>query len=82
MGAGLVLIAGVLSFGNDWLQTGKVNFRIPVATLIGAWLVGELGNLDSKAGTSLGVMVLIAAASTPLKGKSPIQEIASVVPKG
>lgn len=80
MGAGLVLIAGILSFSNDWLQTGQVNWRIPIATLIGGWLVGELSALDNNAGTSLGVMVLIAAATAPLNGKSPVEELSSVLP--
>lgn len=80
MGAGLVLIAGILSFSNEWLQTGKVNWRVPIATLVGGWLVGELSALDNNAGTSLGVMVLIAAATTSLNGKSAVDEIASVLP--
>lgn len=79
---GLMLVAGTISFGNEWLQTGKVNFRIPVATLAaGAFLAG-LEKIYPKAAVGLTVIVLITVIMTPLNGKSPMQELVSVVGKG
>jgi hypothetical protein len=79
---GLMLIAGSISFSNEWLQTGKFNFRIPIATLAaGAFLAG-VEKLYPKAATGLTVIILITVLVTPLNGKSPIQEFASVIGKG
>jgi hypothetical protein len=80
-GPGLVLLAGTLTFGNEWLQTGQVNYRVPIATLGGAWLISGISDISSKTGTILGLMVLIVAASTPFGGKSPFQELSSAIPK-
>lgn len=80
-GAALVLAAGLMTFGNEWLQTDKINWRVPVATLLGAGFVGLIGNFSPGAGNGLGTMVLIAAATVPINGKSPVQELAATVPK-
>lgn len=80
-GPALVLTAGVMTFGNEWLQTGQLNWRVPVATLLGAGAIGAIGALSPGAANSLGVMVLIAAASTQFNGKSAIQEISSSLPR-
>jgi hypothetical protein len=78
-GMKLVLVAGTLTFTNDWVQTRAINWRVPVATVLAAAAVAGIGKVSSGGATSLGVMAVIVAAATPLNGKSPIQEIASVV---
>jgi hypothetical protein len=78
-GMKLVLIAGTLTFGNEWYQSHEINWRVPVATVLAAAAVGAVGSISPNGGTGLGVMALIVAAATPLNGKSPIQQIASVV---
>lgn len=75
----LVLLAGTLTFSNEWLQTHEINWRVPVATVLAAAVTAGIGKLSSGAATSLGLMALIVAAATPINGKSPIQEIGSVV---
>lgn len=75
----LVLLAGTLTFSNDWLQTREINWRVPVATVLAAAAVAGVGRVSPGGATSLGVMALIVAAATPLNGKSPIQQINSVV---
>lgn len=77
----LVLTAGVLTFGNEWLQTGQLNWRVPIATLLGAGILGAIGAISAGAANGLGVMVLIAAANTQFNGKSAVQEFASSLPK-
>jgi hypothetical protein len=76
-----VLAAGTMTFGNEWLQTGNVNWRVPVATLLGAGMIGVIGMASASAGTTLGVMVFIAAASMKSNGKSAIDELASNLPR-
>jgi hypothetical protein len=78
-GMKLVLLAGTLTFTNEWIQTRGINWRVPVATVLAAAAVAGVGKVSSGGATSLGVMALIVAAATPLNGKSPIQEIALVV---
>lgn len=75
----LVLLAGTLTFTNDWLQTREINWRVPVATVLAAAATAGVGRVSPGGATSLGVMALIVAAATPLNGKSPIQQINSVV---
>lgn len=80
-GPAFVLAAGGLTFGNEWLQTGQVNWRVPIATLLGAGAIGVVGIVSAAAGNALGVMVLIAAASMKSNGKSAIDELASNLPR-
>jgi hypothetical protein len=75
----LVLLAGTLTFGNEWYQTHEINWRVPVATVLAAAGTAGLGRVSPGGAAGIGVMALIVAAATPLNGKSPIQELASVV---
>jgi hypothetical protein len=79
-GPNLVLLAGTATFGNEWLQTGNVNWQIPIATLLGALALSVIDKISAGASTGLGAMVLIGALATPINGKSPIQEIQSNFP--
>jgi hypothetical protein len=77
----LVLLAGTLTFANEWLQTREVNWRIPVATVLAGAATAGIGQVSPGGAVSLGVMALIVAAVTPLNGRSPVQEISAVVNK-
>jgi len=79
-GPPLVLAAGAITFGNEWMQTGNVNWRVPIATLLGAGAIGVIGMASASAGTTLGVMVFIAAATIRSNGKSAIDELSSNLP--
>jgi hypothetical protein len=74
-GVGLVLAAGTMTFGNEWLQTQGLNFRVPIATLLLAGMDGALSALSPKAGVAFGAIVFIGALTVPLNGKSPISEL-------
>jgi hypothetical protein len=78
-GMKLVLLAGTLTLANEWLQTKDINWRVPVATVLAAAALGAIGKVSPNGATALGVMALIVAAATPLKGKSPIQQINATV---
>jgi hypothetical protein len=80
-GMKLVLLAGGLTFSNEWLQTRTVNWRVPVATVLAAAVTSGIGKVSPNGGIGIGIMALIVAAATPLNGKSPIQEIGSVINK-
>jgi hypothetical protein len=80
-GMKLVLLAGTLTFANEWLQTQQINWRVPVATAFAAVAVAGVGKVSPGGATSLGLMALIVAAATPLNGVSPIQELGAVINK-
>lgn len=74
----IILVAGTMTFTNEWYQTKKINWRVPVATLLlGAGFDG-LSQLDSKVANMLAVMVLIGAGLTQFNGKSAAGTLASL----
>jgi hypothetical protein len=78
-GTGLVVTAGTLTFGNEWFQTGKLNWRVPIATLLAAGAIGGVSKASPKGSAALGVMVLIGALVTPFHGKAPIGLAADIL---
>lgn len=78
-GMKLVVAAGALTFGNEWYQSHELNWRVLVATALAAAGTAGVGKLSPGAGTSLGVMALIVAAVTPFSGKSPVQQLQTIV---
>jgi hypothetical protein len=78
-GMKLVLLAGTLTFTNEWLQTREINWRVPVAAALAAVGVSAFSHVSPGGATALGVMALIVAAATPLNGKSPIQEFGAFI---
>lgn len=78
-GMKFVLVAGTMSFGNEWFQTKKVNWRIPVATVLAGAATAGIGRVSPGGAASLGVMAIIVASTTSLNGKSPIEELLTVV---
>jgi hypothetical protein len=78
-GMKLVLVAGSMTFANEWYQAHEINWRIPVATVLAAAIVAGVGKVSPGGGAGLGVMALIVAAVTPLNGKSPVQQLTTIV---
>lgn len=79
---GIILIAGTLTFANEWYQVDTINWRVPIATFGAAWLMSGIAEVSDKAATGLSVMALIVALVTPFGGKSVVQEMANVVGPG
>lgn len=77
---GIMLVVGTVSFGNEWLQTGKPNWRIPVATLLSALVLDAIEKVSPTAAIGLASIALITVILTPLNGKSPLQEAMTVLP--
>ena len=78
---GIVLVAGGMTFANEWYQTGKVNWRVPIATLLAGAVIDGVSKFDDKAGIGLAVMVLIVASITKFGGKSVIDTVNQVFTK-
>jgi hypothetical protein len=76
---GLILIAGTATFATEWYNTKKVNFKVPVATLLAAAVFDGFAKLDDKAAIGIAVMVLLGALTTKWGGKSAVETVASAM---
>lgn len=79
-GSNLVLVGGALTFGNEWIQTGTPNWRMPIGTLGIALLTSGISRVSPGAGTAFGVIVLVAALTVRFNGKSVAEEALTVLP--
>ena len=69
--AGIILIAGGITFTNEWYQDNHhINWRVPIATVLAAAIFDGLAKLDDKAAIGVAVMVLIGAFVNKVNGKS------------
>ena len=73
---GIILTAGTITFANEWYQTGKVNWRVPVATVLAAAVFDGLAHIDDKAAVGLSIIVLMGAMTTKFGGHSAAETVA------
>jgi hypothetical protein len=76
---GVILVAGTITFSNEWYQTGKVNWRIPVATMLAAAIFDGLAKVDERAALGLSVIALIGAFTTKFNGKSVADTVSGIM---
>jgi len=78
---GLILTAGAITFGNEWLQGGGLNFRVAAATLGSALVFAGLEKLDQEAAVGLATIVIITVliGGVNPRFKSPAQEVLSLI---
>ena len=77
LATGIILTAGTITFANEWYQTGKVNWRVPVATVLAAAVFDGLAHIDEKAAVGLSIVVLMGAMVTKFGGKSAAETVAT-----
>jgi hypothetical protein len=78
LATGIIVTAGSITFVNEWYQTGTVNWRVPVATVLAAGIFDGLAHIDSKAAVGLSIVVLLGALTTEFNGKSASATIAGL----
>lgn len=78
---GIILTAGVLTVGNEWLQSGSFNFRAGAAFLGSALVFAGLEKLDQQAAVGLAaiVMITVLIGGVNPRYKSPAQEVLSLI---
>lgn len=74
----ITLVAGGITFVNQWYQTRNLDWKVPVATVILAGGIDVLSNLDSKAATILSLLILMGAATTQFNGHSALDTVTSL----
>lgn len=55
---GLILTAGTITFGNEWLH-GHLNWKVPVATIGAAVVFAGLEKVSQPAAVGLAVIALV-----------------------
>jgi hypothetical protein len=85
--AGIILLAGVITIGNEFLQTPGATFstfaRPAMATVATAWVFAGLEKLDQDAAVGLAaiVMITVLIGGVSKAKKSPAQEVLSLIGK-
>jgi hypothetical protein len=83
---GIVLTAGVITIGNEFVQGASIGslFKPAIATLGTALVFSGLEKLDQEAAVGLAVIVMITVLVGGISKakKSPVQEVVSLFGKG
>lgn len=74
----ITLVAGGITFTNQWYQTRNLDWKVPVATVILAGGIDVLSNLDGRAATILSLLILMGAATTQYNGKSALDAVTAL----
>lgn len=74
----VTLVAGGITFVNQWYWTHNLDWKVPVATVILAAGMSGLGKLDTKAANILSLMVLMGASTTKFNGHSAIDTVTTL----
>jgi hypothetical protein len=75
---GIILVAGGMTFANEWYVTGKPHWRVLVATALAGAIFDGLAHLDSNAAVALSVIVLIGAFTHKVNGQSVSDSVAKM----
>lgn len=75
----IVIVAGSMTFVNQWYWTKNFDWKVPVATLLLAAGIDGLSHLDSKLATGLSLLVLLGAATTEFDGHSVMNTVSNLV---
>jgi len=78
LATGIILTAGTITFANEWYQTGKPQWKVPVATVLAAAVFDGLSHIDSKAAVGLSIIVLLGAFTTRFNNKSVADTVAGM----
>lgn len=77
----IVLTATTISFGNEWIQTEQVNFRVLVAGLAASLFLDGVEHISEPIGTGLATLMLVSVLLTPFNGNSPVGTLANYTQK-
>lgn len=80
MGAstGTILAATAISFGNEFVNSKQVNFRIPIAGFGVALILDGIEKISVQAALGLATIAFITVIFLPVNGKSPAETLADL----
>jgi hypothetical protein len=74
----LIVSAGTITFANEWYQTKKLNWKIPVATALAAVIFDGIAHIDSGVATGLAAISFLTAMTTEFNGQSAAATVAKI----
>jgi hypothetical protein len=75
----ITLVAGGMTFVNEWYQTRNIDWKVPIATAILAVGMEVFSKASSGAATSLSVIIFLGAATTQFNGKSAVDTVTDLL---
>jgi hypothetical protein len=75
----ITLIAAGISFGNNWMVSGKANFRILAAGAALGLIFDGVEQFSDQAAIGLSTLALITVLLTPVNGHAPAQTLETLV---
>jgi hypothetical protein len=76
---GIVLAAGAITFTGEWYWNHEIDWKVPLATVLLSAGAEGLSAVDKNGATVLSLLVLLAALTTDIKGKSALDMITGLV---
>lgn len=81
-GTTIILIAGSVTFVGEWYWEQKIDWKVPLATVLLAAGVEGLSAVDRNGATILSVMAFLAAATTKYNGHSAVDMLTNLIHGG
>jgi hypothetical protein len=78
----IVLITGGITFTGEWYWQHKIDWKVPLATVLLAAGAEGLSAVDKNGATIFAVMAFLAAATTKFNGHSAIDMVSNLVKGG
>jgi hypothetical protein len=75
----ITLVAGGMTFVNEWYQTKNIDWKVPIATSLLAVGMEVFAKASNSAATALSVIIFLGAATTQFNGKSTVDTITDLL---
>jgi hypothetical protein len=75
----ITVVAGGMTFVNEWYQTKNIDWKVPVATVVLAAAMDGFSKVSNGAATALSVIIFLGAATTQFNGKSTVDTITDLL---
>ena len=77
---GIAVIAGTATFGNEWLQTNKPNWKVIPATAIAALIFAGFEKVNQPAARGLAALALVTTLIAPVgTAEAPVTHLAQIM---
>jgi hypothetical protein len=78
----IVLVTGGITFTGEWYWQHKIDWKVPLATVLLAAGAEGLSAIDKNGATIFAIMAFLAAATTKYNGHSAVDMVTNLVKGG
>ncbi len=78
----IILVAGGVTFTGEWYWSQKIDWKVPLATVLLAAGAEGLSAVDRNGATLLAIMVALGAFTTKYNGHSAIDMVTALIHGG